>query len=118
MTKGYDIVILHHMVKVRITITIDEDLLERIDRISEVKRENRSALIERLLLECVTEEEMMVDPIVRDLLRSAMASPQVTESLTEALRNVMDEERFDVVSNRIRRIRTTLQKEKSPRRSK
>ena len=106
------------MAKVRITITIDEDLLERLDRISEAGRENRSALIERLLLECVTEEEMMVDPIVQNLFRSAMASPKVTESLTDALRNVLDEERFDVVSNRVKRIRTTLQRGRPSGKSK
>jgi len=94
------------MSKVRITITIDEDLLASIDRISEQRKENRSSLIERFLREAVAEEEMMLSPMVRHMLSSAMASPQVVESLRGALESEMEDRHYNVVSDKLDRMQS------------
>jgi metal-responsive CopG/Arc/MetJ family transcriptional regulator len=94
------------MSKVRITITIDEDLLESIDRIAGKLKENRSSLIERFLRGAVAEEEMMLSPMVRHMLSSAMASPQVVESLRGALRNEMEERHYNVVADKLDRMQS------------
>ena len=100
------------MVKVRVTVTIDEELLERIDQVSKATRENRSALIERLLRESVTEEEMMMDPRFRDLFVRAVASPEVVESLAGVLEKVLDERQFEAVAGKLHRMRKIRPKHK------
>ncbi len=94
------------MSKVRITITIDEELLESIDRIADKLKENRSSLIERFLREAVVEEEMMLSPMVRHILSSAMASPEVVDSLRGALESEMEERHYNVVSDRLDRMQS------------
>lgn len=64
--------------KVRITITIDPELLGRVDGVCEARGEPRSSLIERVLSNEIKEEEEFVgdmeNPVLRALLMAFKSS--------------------------------------------
>lgn len=91
------------MLKARISMTIDEGVLARIDRVAEDQGVARSALIERLLLEAVTEEEMLNQPAVKQML-VALSSRGVIENLSKALDQSLSSEQMDTVSRKLKRI--------------
>jgi metal-responsive CopG/Arc/MetJ family transcriptional regulator len=89
------------MNKARISMTIDQRLLERIDDLAAAQNTNRSALIERLLREAVTEEEMLDSPLIRQMVMSAMGSPSVVRSLTTVLEDALDDEQLETIQKRL-----------------
>lgn len=73
--------------KAKIGISIDPQLLGRIDAVCEARGEPRSAFIERVLVnEIAGEEEFVQDmenPFTRAVARAMTASPKVTELLAK-----------------------------------
>lgn len=82
-------------------MTIDQRLLVRIDHLAAAQNTNRSALIERLLREAVTEEEMLDSPLIRQMVMSAMGSPSVVRSLTTVLEDALDDEQLETIQKRL-----------------
>ena len=68
------------MGKARMTVTIDSDLLERLDRLAQRRAVARSALIEGFLAEAITEEELLETTQVQGMF-ATMGSPAVIEAL-------------------------------------
>lgn len=92
------------MTKERVTITIDDRLLARIDKLAKSSGTPRSALIERLMEEAVTEEEMVQTPEVQSMLRT-ISSPKVIDQLDLQLGEYLDEDQKRAVSRRLSSLR-------------
>ena len=94
------------MPKERVTITIDDELLARIDTLAEKQGLTRSALVELLLADGVVEEELIESPEVQGTI-AAITSPDVVEMLGQALREAgaLDELQERAVSRAFGRIR-------------
>lgn len=97
-------------------MTIDDGVLARIDRIAADQGVSRSALIERLLLEAVTEEEMLDQPAVRQML-AAISSRGVIETLSKALDHSLSSEQMETVSRKLKRIRSDVSRKGGSRAS-
>ena len=92
------------MAKDRITITIDDDLLLRIDALAEQRGLARSAMIDQLLSEAVIEEELVDTQDVQALL-GVVTSPALLKTLSTLLGNALDEDQMRVVSRKLTRMR-------------
>lgn len=73
--------------KVRITITIDPKLLERLDAVCEATNIKRSSIIERMIEEKIVEREKLVrdmeNPVLRAIARGLASSPNVVEAVAK-----------------------------------
>ena len=97
-------------------MTIDQRLLERIDHLADAQNTNRSALIERLLREAVTEEEMLDSPLIRQMVTAAMGAPSVVSSLTKAFEGSLDGEQLATIRNRLEQLQKLSDKPVPPKR--
>jgi metal-responsive CopG/Arc/MetJ family transcriptional regulator len=89
------------MGKARVTITIDEDLLERIKDLAEQFGSKHSTLIESLLREAIAERELF-SPKYHHRFLAAMHSPRPIETLMESLKEAgMDQKQIDTLRTRI-----------------
>jgi metal-responsive CopG/Arc/MetJ family transcriptional regulator len=98
--------------KDRVTITLDEDLLKRLDKLARQQDVTRSALIEQLVEEGIVEGEIVESPEVSNLL-SALSSPSVVNSLTTAMGLSDDQQR--VVARKMRSLQRPDGDKKPPK---
>jgi len=74
--------------KERITVTLDGDLLARVDQVAEARDDSRSAMIERMLSNQIEFEEgfvkKMENPIVRNLAKLLTSSPALLDAIAVA----------------------------------
>lgn len=84
------------VMKERVTIAIDSELLARIDEASERRGESRSALIERVLRvawETTLEElDRLENPLSRAFTRALASSPEVFTALAKLVNSGLTEE--------------------------
>lgn len=73
--------------KQKIAISIDADLLEKIDQVAEARGDARSTLIERMLKDGIESEmrfvKQMESPVYRALMGALTSSPKVFEVLAD-----------------------------------
>ncbi len=92
LTDRSDSVILDPMTenKAKIGVSIDQSLLERIDRLCELRNEARSAFFERVLSGEIDGEERFMagleNPLVRGIVRAIVESPGVLEVAAKVAR--------------------------------
>ncbi len=71
--------------KERITVTVDADLLRRLDAVAAARGDSRSAVLERLLGNAIGEDEVflkaMENPITRAVAQAVTSSPALIESI-------------------------------------
>ena len=82
-------------------MTIDEALLRRVDSIAAETGEARSALIERLLREAVTEEELLLNPAVKESLSKTFASKSVMQTWSRILGNALTPDQKKTVTQKL-----------------
>jgi hypothetical protein len=94
------------MNKDRITITVDADLLRRIDAVAGKRNEARSAMIERLLAQAIKEEEQFIadmeNPVMRALARIIAETPGVAKFVGKLGGADMTPENIDRVKQGLR----------------
>lgn len=75
--------------KAKISISLDADLLRRLDAVCEAKGEERSPTIERMLRLAIQEQEEFIrdmeDPVMRTIHSVMMRSPAVMKTIVMAL---------------------------------
>ena len=73
--------------KVRVTITIDPKLLERVDTVCEAIHSKRSTIMELMIEQGIAEREKWVrdmeNPILRAIARGLTKSPNVVEAVAK-----------------------------------
>lgn len=102
------------MSKARISLTIDDRLLERIDQLAEAQNVTRSALVERLLREAVSEEEMLANPTIRQMVTAAIGSPAVLRSLTKQFEKLLTDEQAVPIRERLEQLHSLARQEERP----
>jgi hypothetical protein len=74
--------------KVRINITIDPTLLDRIDAVCEARNEARSAWFERIASKEIEEEETFItdmeNPLIRGFARALVSHPTLLKAVAAA----------------------------------
>jgi hypothetical protein len=84
--------------KERITITIDPDVLRRLDKVSDTRGEPRAAMIERILRNNIDGEESMMrdmeNPVWRSLISTLLASESVVKAIATIAGENMPPERI------------------------
>jgi hypothetical protein len=82
--------------KAKIGISMDQALLDRIDRLCELRNEPRSAFIERVLSNEIGGEERFMagleNPLVRGFVRVLVETPGLVEAVTKAAQGDMSAE--------------------------
>lgn len=90
--------IIEHMGKVKISITVSEDVLSRIDVIAGARGESRSLAIDKVLREGVEAQEQflrdMENPVVRGFARVLASSPGAMRFLTGQGRDELTDEEW------------------------
>ncbi len=110
------------MQKERITVTLDPSLIDRIDRIAQLRDISRSKLFETLLeLGVDTEEEnleQLASPILGPIVQSIMDHPKLIAAIAQAIGQRLDPDellRWQKTGPKIRRTRQRLSDERGRR---
>lgn len=110
------------MQKERITVTLDPDLVARLDRLAEVLDQSRSRLMERLLDTAVEEEEQLMDklasPVIGPIVQSIIDHPKLMATLAKLIGEQMSPEevlRWQDASPKVRAARDRLRNERGRR---
>lgn len=81
--------------KQQLSITLDADLVKRLDAVCEATNVNRSALIETMVEKGIRERETFVqdmeNPVLRSLARVMASSPKVVEGILGVLGEELDD---------------------------
>lgn len=84
--------------KSKVAITIDPDLLQRIDAVADLRGQSRSSVIERIIRnEIEAEEEFVEDmdsPVMQTILGVILNTPGVTETIARVVGNNMNKEQL------------------------
>lgn len=68
-----------------ISISLEPDLIERVDRIAEARGETRTDVIERAILNALDGEEKLLhrleNPVFREVVTRLMAQPEVLDAI-------------------------------------
>lgn len=91
--------------KERITITVDPDILTRLDALAEARGENRSAVVERMLRVRLEDEEQFVADMENPLKRAVIKALTVNPAVLDFVSSVMGEE---MTAEQLQRIRKKL----------
>jgi len=109
------------MAKEKISITIDEDILARVDRVAAQKQENRSQVLERVVANGLHEEERMLDllghPVIGPALEVFMKSPGFWEGVAKILGEKLPEG-FDVLAENADRLRAAGKQRRAEKKGK
>ena len=110
------------MQKERITVTLDPDLLARIDRLAELRDESRSRMMERLLDYGVEDEEKLMaslaTPLLGSIVQSIVDHPKIVAALAQAIGERLTPEeylRWQEAGPRLRHTRKRLGEERGRR---
>lgn len=110
------------MQKERVTVTLDPDLVARLDRLAEVLDQSRSRLMERLLETAVEEEEQLMDklasPVIGPIVQSIIDHPKLIATLAKLIGDQMTPEevqRWQEASPKVRAARDRLKNQRGRR---
>ena len=84
--------------KVKISITVDADVLKRVDRLAKSLKENRSSVMGDLLADALEQNEAALkaasDPVLMGAFMRAMAEPGVMRGMAEAVRQDLTDDQL------------------------
>lgn len=110
------------MQKERITITMDPDLVARIDRLAEIREFSRSRLIEILLTTAVEDNEaaleQLASPVLGLVVQSVMEHPKLVAMIAKAIGEKIDPKKYaelELAATKVRRARERLKDERGRR---
>lgn len=95
------------MNKERISMTIDPDLLQRMDAVCEARNEARAAFIERILKATIEAEEQFVadmeSPVLRAIARIIAETPGVTKFIASLAGHDTDPDNIERLKGELRK---------------
>jgi len=110
------------MQKERITVTLDPDLVARIDRLAEHRDESRSKFMEFLLEIGVEEQEQfhekMASPVIGPIVQSIMDHPKLIAGIAKVIGEQLSPEeiaRWQAAGPNLRRVRQRQSNERGRR---
>jgi metal-responsive CopG/Arc/MetJ family transcriptional regulator len=111
------------MRKERVTFTVDQNILARVDRIASLTDKTRSALMESLLETGVEELERTIEhlgsPIIGSIVQSIIDHPKLVNAIAKAIGERLDPEemvQWQATSQKLRVMRKRLSNERGRRR--
>lgn len=91
--------------RLKIAVTVEPALLERIERLAKAKGQNRSRFIEELIRDQIDQEELTVkaltDPVIGPALAGMFARPDILRAMTAQLRQDMTDEQLKLFTGSI-----------------
>lgn len=91
--------------KITVTIAIDPEDVKRIDRITSVSKQSRSAWFREAIRDAIGQEEMAVkfftDPVLRDTLTRVMSQPGVFSHIARAMGEDLPDEQLQLFRERL-----------------
>ncbi len=110
------------MPKAKISITIDEGILDRIDRLAEKRQEGRSVVLERIVRNGIEAEEGFLDqlgqPVIGPLIELLMKSPKFMEGVARIAGDNIPREQFQKVSEAAERLRGAGKRQRTEKKGK
>lgn len=110
------------MQKDRITVTLTPELVDRIDRLADLRDVSRSRLMERLLELAVEDEEKSLEhlasPVLGPIVQGIMEHPKIIAMIAKAIGERMDPEeiaQWEKAAPKIRKTRERLRDERGRR---
>lgn len=86
------------MQKERITVTLDPNLVSRIDRLAEIRDQSRSKVMESLLEMAVEDTEETLDkvasPLLGPIIQSIVDHPKIIAMIAKTIGEKLDPEEF------------------------
>lgn len=103
--------------KVKVSVSVDENLLRRIDRVAKHKRVSRSAEIETAVRDHLDSTEMMVKAFANDQLRDAFirafSAPDVVRQFAAVMQEDLSDEQLRLFSDVVQKLRASKRKKTS-----
>ena len=97
------------MPKAKFSISMDQELVDRIDRIAQAREEGRATVIERMATNGIEDEErflhLMDDPVVGAVLGRLMASPKLMRGIAAMVAEDISVEEATAIRDKSQRIR-------------
>ncbi len=91
--------------KLKVSVAIDGELVNRLDRLSEAAGQSRSALVCELVIAGLEQAELMVkatsDPVLMGAIGRVMADPLVLRNMVAGLRSELSDEQLDLFKSRL-----------------
>lgn len=110
------------MQKERITVTLDPDLVARIDRLAEFRDHSRSKVMESLLLVGVEETEKTLElaasPVLGPIVQSIMDHPKLIAMIAKTIGEKLDPEelaKWQEAGPALRKVRGRMKDERGRR---
>jgi hypothetical protein len=93
-------------------------LVKRIDGIAAAQNASRSAVIERLLIDSLNEQEdwirMATDPVVAPAIFGALSQPGVLRAMSAAMREQLSDDQLDLFSKAMHTMQLQMKKPGKP----
>lgn len=107
--------------KAKFTISMDAELLRRLDRVAEAREDNRSEMIERIVHNAIAFEEQAVkllldNTILRETVVRLMESPRLLEVISKFVGDNISQEEVAATAENARRLRRVGQKRAASKR--
>jgi hypothetical protein len=97
------------MPKAKFSISMDEELVERIDRIAQARDEGRATVIERMARNGIADEErflgLMDDPVAGALLSRLLESPRLMRGIAAMVAEDLGEDEAAAIREKALTIR-------------
>lgn len=110
------------MQKERITVTLDPEIVARIDRLAELRGQSRSKVMEGLLEvaveECEKTLEMAASPIIGPIVQSIMDHPKLIAMIAKTIGEKLDPEelaKWQEAGPALRKVRGRMKDERGRR---
>ena len=110
------------MQKERITVTLDPNIVARIDRLAEFRDQSRSKTMESLLELAVEEAERTLDiaasPVIGPIVQSIMDHPKLVAMIAKTIGEKLDPEELERLQDagpRLRKARSKMKDERGRR---
>ncbi len=91
--------------KLKTSISLDPDLVKRLDRVARASRQSRSQLITDLVVGGLEQTEVMIkatsDPVLMAAVGKVMGDPGVLRNMVSGLRSELSDEQLELFKSRL-----------------
>ena len=105
-----------------ITVTIDPEVLARVDRVAELRGESRSATIERITRNGIDDEEKFLDvmggPVAGRVITALLGNPKLHGMLAKFVQEEMTAEQIDELAAKVPPLREAGLKHRQEKKEK
>lgn len=80
--------------KIKVSVAIEKELVQRLDRIAGISNESRSQIIEKMIREAIESSEqlaaLMANPKAREMLLRQALDPEMLQTFAKAMNEKID----------------------------